>query len=170
MFAMASCWVMGRMTRRHARGKAVGRNIPRYHAARANHAALAHRHARAHHHVGAKPAVAANFHGLCIAQKARFAVCAHKAAPLARQHGVQRRDNGDVGPKIAMAANGNRRVVLHGEIAVHKAAAAHAGVAAVVEPDGPQHQRALAHLAQQLAQNGLPGLLVLFIQRVEGPA
>ena len=155
-----------RLPIRVSAARGTGRYAPRDDAARTDDAVIADRHAGAHDDVRAEPAVIADGYGLGVAQKARFAVLADHAAALAAQHGVHRRDDRDVRPEVAMVADGHARVVLHGEVEVHKAALAHAGVAAVVKVNRPEHPCALADAVQQLMQHAAALLRLILIEAV----
>ncbi len=65
-----------------------------------------------------------------------------------------------------MIADGHARVVLHGEVEVHKAAFAHAGVAAVVEMNRLEHPCALADAVQQLMQHAAAFFRLILIEIV----
>ena len=94
-------------------GKAIRRDILYYNASRANHTAVSDRNAGTDHYISSQPAMIADMHRLCIAKTLDIAVFIPNFIPFIGQHRMDRSDDGDIRPKVAVVANRNSRVILH---------------------------------------------------------
>ena len=69
-------------------------------------------------YIGADPAIIADMHRFCVAEAPCHAVSAHQQPALVGQHRMQGRDDGNIGAECAVLADGDKIIVLAGEIEI----------------------------------------------------
>ena len=85
--------------------KTICRNISGYHTSRTNYTVIANRDARADGHGSAKPAVISNMYRLRITEMPFLSLCGQHYQALIQERGMNGRNNGYVGTKIAIITN-----------------------------------------------------------------
>ena len=150
----------------HTCGKAVIGNIFCDNAACTDHAIVADRDTRTNRYIRPEPAVIADFNGLCIAEPLYISVLVEHGLALVGQHRVHRGYDGAVRPEITVVADGNKRIILHGEIEIDECALADGGVLAVMECDGALQKCPLTDSAENFVQNSVALLGFILIQTV----
>ena len=150
----------------HTAGKGVGGDILGHHAACADDAAVADGDAGADDDTCPQPAVVADGDGAGVAQVYPLTLTIQHLPPLGGDHGMNGGNDGDIRAEVAVVPDGHGGIVLHSEVEVEKAPLAHGGMDAVVERDRPLEKCSLPNVSHDLMDDGLPRLLLIFIQAV----